>query len=168
MNLRSPLGTNETSEFVHRSSQWDDRSIDRERTDGRGKYLFLDGLERRLVDGGKAQQDHVCARVTERPQSIVVLLARSIPQVKQNGHIVSFHLCSVVLEYSWQLSGEQGGGDKGERVDAQHAELLLVRTYVFSWKLPGRESNEQRRLSWRMGALQEETMRSLQVSREKE
>lgn len=74
-------------------------------------HLRLHVVKRRRAHNGEANQKHVRLRVRQRPQPIVVLLPRRIPQPKTDGLIIHHDARRVVVEDGRDvLAGEGVGG----------------------------------------------------------
>ena len=74
-------------------------------------YLSSDILVGSLRDEREANEEHICIRVGQRSQSVVVLLSCSVPQTKVNRLSVYHDVSGVVIEYIGDvLTGECTSG----------------------------------------------------------
>ena len=81
-------------------------------------HLGADVLKWGRVDQREADEEDVRLRVGERPQSVVVLLTRRVPQAQVDGLPVHHHVGGVVVEPAGRGGGSQrtqgeGGVDVG-------------------------------------------------------
>eukprot|EP00968_Pinguiococcus_pyrenoidosus_P001017 scaffold48_cov311-Pinguiococcus_pyrenoidosus.AAC.212 len=81
-----------------------------------GQPLGAHVLKRRGRDDGEADEEHVRLGIGERPEAIVVLLPRCVPQAQVDGLAVHHDVGAVVVEHRGNVfSGEGVGGVRDEQ-----------------------------------------------------
>lgn len=79
-----------------------------DRGGGRASHLRLDVVERRRAHNGKANQEHVCLRIRQRPKTVIIFLAGSIPQSQAYGLAIDHNIRRVVVEPEAPVSDVEG------------------------------------------------------------
>eukprot|EP01027_Heterolobosea_sp_BB2_P016337 GEZU01023276.1.p2 GENE.GEZU01023276.1~~GEZU01023276.1.p2 ORF type:complete len:128 (-),score=4.52 GEZU01023276.1:578-961(-) len=66
-------------------------------------YSFSHVGDRIAIHHGEAQEEHVRARVAQRPELVELFLARRVPQPEIDRLPVDHHIRTVVLENGWNV-----------------------------------------------------------------
>jgi hypothetical protein len=84
-------------------------------------YLCLDVVETWRRHNTEANQKHICLRITERSQSIIIFLTRSIPQSQTHRLTINHNRGRVVVEHCWDVfAGKSVGGVGNEQTGFAH------------------------------------------------
>lgn len=104
-------------------------------------------FQRSRADDRVHNHEHICLRIGQRSQSIVILLTSSVPKIEVNHLVVHHHIAGVVVKDSWNVvsgksirgvANEEGCLANGSITDSYALDCLVHFVVVVA----------QKRLSW--------------------